>query len=343
MAVASHLLTLDLHKAVKITHLDLLAHPLVPVFSFLSFIGGNFLVPSVRFISLLAGIFMVATYILACYCRYYRKNPAWFCFFTYMLFIAALVACNRGEVGALRYRTYISMFPVLTVLFYYNNRSALRINKLFKLFVPCIATYSLFFTLLYIPKIQNQTENRKLSTVYWQYHKNYLDNWSFKPKTLHNVESNSIYKMPQIPLSKLQSRMKHDNWQDLHSSIKYKIDLIEEIENHYIVRGWAYTGTSSMHFTDIYLWLINGDNALRIEPLAERRYDLSNTSLATQENSGFCAIIPQTALPEGDYTLCIEIRDRFIVPMGKPFSILTEYKLLVNQIRGQVRESIMTR
>jgi hypothetical protein len=83
-----------------------------------------------------------------------------------------------------------------------------------------------------------------------------------------------------------------------------------------LIKGWAYTDEMGMDFTDIYLWLFNENQSIKIHPYAERRYEIP-FSLTIKENCGFFAVIPKTALPQGAYNLGIEIQKRYIVPIKK--------------------------
>jgi hypothetical protein len=91
---------------------------------------------------------------------------------------------------------------------------------------------------------------------------------------------------------------------------------MEETSKYVLIKGWAYTDEMGMDFTDIFLWMFNGKENIKICPYAERRYDLP-FNMVIQENCGFFAVIPKAELPQGIYKLSIEIQKRYIIPAKK--------------------------
>jgi hypothetical protein len=290
--------------------------------SFFLFLGGNLWLPAVKIIALIWGLFIFATYVWAVIGGFYKKNIVWFTFFTFMLLTAAMVALNRPveEIAPLRYRIYCCMGTILTVMFYFENREALHLTRWFKFFVPLVMLFSIFCSLLYLEKEKNNSEFKKVSTYNWQRSKSGLyvppDPKAFPQK----VEALHIYTMPKLPMEKIVSTVEEKNgeWKNHNSHIMYHIDFIEETNDGYVlIKGWAYTDEMSMDFTDIFLWLFNGKQNIKICPHFERRYDLAISDLTIMENCGFFAVIPKTALPRSDYKLGIEIQKRYIVPIKK--------------------------
>jgi hypothetical protein len=288
---------------------------------FFYFLGGNVWLPSVKIIALLWGLFIFATYVWAIVGGFYRKNTVWFTFFTFMLSTAAMLVLSRPVEGiiAFRYRIYCCMGTILTVMFYFENRDALHLTRWFKFLVPPVMLFSVFCSLLYLNRMKEESEIIKISAYNWQRSKSglYGPFESFGVVALSKIEALKIYTMPKLPLEEIAATVKitAGEWENRHSSISYHIDFIEDANDYILIQGWAYTGEMSMDFTDIYLWLLNGEQSIKVDPYFGRRYNLEGVNLTIQENCGFFAAIPKTKLPPGDYRLGIEIQKRYIVPI----------------------------
>jgi hypothetical protein len=308
----------------------------VGIMSFFNFLGGNLWLPSAKIIAFLMGLFVFATYIWAFSGKFYRKNIVWFTFFTFMLLTSLMLTLNRntGEIP-LRYRIYCCMGTILTAMFFFENQEVLHITRWFKYTVPPVMLFSLFCSILYMDKAKKDSEFKKISTYNWYQSKSGLHTLpDFGVAALPKIEALHIYTMPKIPIEELAVTTKiiADEWQNRHSHISYHIDFIEETSEGYVlIKGWAYTDEMSMDFTDIFLWLFNGEQQIKVHPYFERRYDIAS-SLTIMENCGFYAIIPKAGLPQGNCRLGIEIQKRYIVPVKKSVkSIETEIQIKTGQ------------
>ena len=307
------------------------------VTGFFYFLGGNVWLPSVKIGAFLWGLFIFATYVWAVIGGFYRKNPVWFTFFTFMLLTAAMVVLNRPVEGIapLRYRIYCCMGTILTLMFYFENRDALHLTRWFKFLVPPVMLFGIFCSLLYLDRAEKDSELKKISTCNWQRSKSGLHYYSTSGAdiaALRQAESMNIYTMPQLPLETIAATVNTTagEWQNRRSSVLYHIDFIEDADDCILIKGWAYTDGTGMDFTDIFLWLFNGEQSIKIDPYLERRYDLP-VSLAIAENCGFFAVIPKTKLRRGDYKLGIEIQKRYIVPVGQSAkSMATDVEVRIN-------------
>ncbi|MDR1758301.1 MAG: hypothetical protein LBR51_05020 [Bacteroidales bacterium] len=337
LAGVGYFLSMNTSVGTKMVFFELLRNPVKPLVSFFSFVGAIFYIPSKQWIPVLVGLFVVGTYVYGIIREYHINNPLWFSFFTFMLCTAALVAIGRpsGMIAPLRYRTYISMFPILTLLFFFDYRDNMIIRKVVRYILPVpVLLYSVFCTFLYAQKAEKRTEYLKLSTLNWQLHGNGLFHGSTNSGTaeLSWAEASGIYKMPVMPFSQLDYPICNNAiFSDKNSQIKYNISSIEENNGYYIIKGFAYIEHANMDFTDIYLYLISPTDTIRLKPFAERHYDLlepseslSSRSLSICENSGFCAILNKPDIPCGTYSLGIEICKRMIVPLNRTYSITTD-------------------
>ncbi|MDR2691886.1 MAG: hypothetical protein LBB73_06255, partial [Dysgonamonadaceae bacterium] len=81
--------------------------------------------------------------------------------------------------------------------------------------------------------------------------------------------------MPKLPLEEIAATVKitAGEWENHHSSISYHIDFIEDANDYILIKGYAYTNEMSMDFTDMFLWLFNEEQNIRVNPYFERRYD----------------------------------------------------------------------
>jgi hypothetical protein len=298
--------------------------------AFFCFLGGNLWLPSVKIVAFLLGLFIFATYVLALVGKFYKKNIAWFTFFTFVLLTAAMVSLNRpaDEIAPLRYRIFCCMGTILTVMFYYEN------SKVFHKYVYTLhwfrfiiifsaILFSMFCSLVYLNRTKKSSEFRKISTYNWQHSKSGLDYYSTSGAdifALQRVEKLDIYTMPKLPLKNMESTVEitGGTWQNHNSRIFYNIDFVEETSEYVLIKGWAYTDEMGMDFTDIYLRLFSENQSIKIHPYAERRYEIPLLlSRTIRENCGFFAVIPKTALTQGAYKLGIEIQKRYIVPIKK--------------------------
>jgi hypothetical protein len=302
--------------------LDMMLTVHVPMVNFFSFIGCNLWLPSLKLIPLLCGVFIFLTYVLAFYTKYYKKNMAWFSFFTFMLLTAAAVAINRpdDEMGPLRYRIYGCMFPLLAAVFYVDNKALLHLKYL-QLIAPPIVAFSMFCTLLYYGRAQAAAEFQKVSTYSWQHGKNGLVNFtSSTPRILAEAEALRVYAMPKIPLSEmaLAPEAGGEKWQDLSSPIRCHVDYVTEQDGFVLIRGWAYHEATTMNFMRTSLWLLGSGKEVKVHPYAERRYDMISDN--AKVSSGFFAVIPKSEVPPGTYELGVELQRRYIIWNVETFS-----------------------
>lgn len=306
--------------------------------SFFTFLGGNFWLPPLKAIAFMWGLFVFATYVWSIIGKFYKKNVAWFTFFTFILFTAAMVALNRPADGIapLRYRMHCCMATVLTVMFYFENRDALHITtRYFKLIVPLAMLYSVFCSALYWDKCQKSAEYGKVTAYNWQRDKSGLhpnDDINMEI-ILQKSEDMHIYTMPRLPLKDLVSTVTktEKEWKNSQDHILYNIDYIEDTGEYILIKGWAYTDEMSMDFTDCALWLSGEKQSIRISPYPERRYDLS-LSTTIEENCGFLAVIPKAKLSSGNCKLGIEIQKRYIISIKKSAKYIdTDVYIQINQ------------
>jgi hypothetical protein len=187
--------------------------------------------------------------------------------------------------------------------------------------VPPVMLFSVFCSLLYLEKTEKDSEFKKISTYNWQRNKSGLHDiiGVSSVAALLKIEALKIYTMPKLPLEEIAATVKTTagEWENRHSSILYHIDFIEETSEYVLIKGWVYTDEMSMDFTDIYLWLLNGEQSIKVDPYFERRYDAGISDLTIAENCGFFAAIPKMELPPDNYSLGIEIQKRYILPVKK--------------------------
>jgi len=309
---------------------ETLKHPLIVITTFLSFIGNNFYLPQLKVVPVVVGSFCLITYCLAIGRKYWRQNALWFAFYTFLLLSAGMVAIGRADDGggALRYRLYGSLFLVMTLMYYLENIEVLHNRHVFRLLLPCVAMYSILCTMLYIQKAEVRMDHYRVSAVNWHYEHNGLFHASKDAgvEELTWAESVGVYTMPELPLG-IKSSVLPGTWTDNDSSISYCIDKIEERDGFLFIKGWAYTTSSGMDFTNIHIWLIKEGLAYRVTTLGERRYDIPDVPLSTKENGGFCAIISKKEVSSGEYTVGIEIQRRMIVPTGGAHRKQTDKKI----------------
>ncbi|MDR1416079.1 MAG: hypothetical protein LBJ57_01510 [Prevotellaceae bacterium] len=307
----------------KTSLLDLALTSHVLAVNFFNFIGCNLWLPSLKFISFLWGVFIFLTYLLAAYQKYYKKNIAWFSFFTFMLLTAAAVALNRsdGEVGPLRYRIYGCMFSILTVIFYVENRDFLHI-KYFRLIVAPIVAFSIFSTLFYYDKVRTTAEFQKMSTYSWRRSKDGLAAFFVSKDSLllAKAEALGVYAMPKIPLSQMASKVEANDkeWRDLSSPIQCGVDYITEQDELVVIKGWVYHEVTAANFMNISLWLLGDDEKVKVSPYAGHRYHIADD--VVKISCEFFAVIPKAAIPPGSYELGVELQRRYIIWSAKTFS-----------------------
>ncbi|MDR0419163.1 MAG: hypothetical protein LBH34_02995, partial [Prevotellaceae bacterium] len=299
---------------------DIISNLPILIFNFFNFVGCNLWIPSLKIIPFLYGLFIVFTYVFAFFSKLYKKNIIWFALFTFMLLSAAAVAVyrlNPEEMGPLRYRIYGSMFTVLTLMFYFENRESFKIRKLFNFTIIPIGIFSILCTFLYLGKVNNKTENKKASAYSWHCCKNGLMSLDVSKdiKTLEEIENLGFYRMPRIPLKTMVSKVDKtsNKWINPTLSLQSGIDYIKEEEGYIIIRGWAYPENGNMNFTNISAWLLSDGNHIRISTYYERRIDIIFD--LNKRECGFFAVIPKSSIPEGSYELGIEMQKKYILPV----------------------------
>jgi hypothetical protein len=304
------------HKHVEFSYLQLILNIQTPIVNFFYFLGSNLWVPSLRFIPLLWGVLIVVTYLWAIYIKFHKKNPIWFAFFTFMLLNAVAVALNRPDSegrGFLIYRIYGCMFSILTLMFYFENRDSLHLTRFLKLILPGVMVFSLLCTYTGYYQAQKIVETKKVLTYSYQY--NEIENTALSLSyydNLRRAETLKIYTLPQIPLSEMCYKAeKHNKWKDFSSEIQYGITGIKQQDGFMVIKGWTYPQNSDMHFMRKYIWLLNAETEIRVQAFFEWR----KSTEATRTNSGFLAVIPLDQIPQGTYTLGIELQKRIIVPI----------------------------
>jgi hypothetical protein len=314
-------------KPDEASYAELFAHAHMLVINFFNFVGNNLWVSaSLKIVPFIAGAFICFTYGLAVYKKYYKENMVWFSLFTFMLLTAAAVALNRADsngMGDARLRIYGSVFTVLTAMFYVENIERLHLQRYVKFIVPATIVFSLFSTLLCYHKVQDRVNHKRVSTYNWQHHQiglvaiHPLRDSAVYINRMLRAEALKIYAMPQLPLAKLQSKMETENlvWQPQPSTIRYGINYCETQDQHIVIRGWACPENMAMNFTSISVWLLNDSKNIKIHPLFERRSDIYPDR--NKKNCGFFAVIPRSEIPQGVYTIGIEIQKRYLVPIKK--------------------------
>ena len=122
-------------------------------------------------------------------------------------------------------------------------------------------------------------------------------------------------------------------WHNCNSNIAWLVDFIKEDGDFLLIKGWAYSRTSPMLHTYICLWLLNGGTQIKIPASYERRLDVSIEPTKTE--CGFFAVIPKNQIPQGTYTLGIEMQKRYIVPIKKSLqSIETDVQVTIENGNG---------
>lgn len=301
--------------------------------NYFCFIGNNFWVSySARWIPCVVGIFICLTWIYAVCKRYWQHNAKCLALFTFMLITGAAVVINRPEsasMGDQRFRLYGCVHLVLTLLFWIEMLDRQKIMLLSKIFLPLIVCFSITGTIVGFDRLFKITENKKASSYNWQYHKMGLVALSYPDRVpgrvVEEAESMGVYYIPQLPLKQLQSQVEQNNtsWSNRESDMSYGIDYCEEREGFTILRGWAYTNSGDMNRAEIKLYLIGNESVIKVIPYWECRFDVSSNR--NKKYCGFFAVIPQSGIKAGEYSLGIEIRKRFIIPSKEIFSLLTDY------------------
>ncbi|MDR2470413.1 MAG: hypothetical protein LBD27_08080 [Tannerella sp.] len=161
----------------------------------------------------------------------------------------------------------------------------------------------------------------KVSTYNWQRDKSglsYYNTAGADIAALKRAEDAGIYAMPVLPLKDLEAgvTIAEQSAPSPNARIAYDVDYVDETAEYLLIKGWAYTEETSMDFTDIFLWLRTDNENIKIDPFAERRYEVPVNKTA-QENCGFLAVVPKSKLPKGTYRLGVEIQKRYIVPVKK--------------------------
>jgi len=300
------------------------------IINYFCFIGNSFWVnPTLRWLPCFAGVIICFTWVYALWKQYYKENMACFAFLTFMLITGVAVVLNRADsngMGDQRFRIYGSVHLVLTLMIWSELFDLKRWNKVI---IPAIFCFSIVSTVFGTERIIKITENKRVSSYNWHYHRTGLTSLAYviSSDIVQDAEAAEIYTLPVIPLHKMQSAVTENAvWENKNSDINYAIDYLEEREGFVVLRGWAYTNNSSMNFSDnTALYLIDNVRRIEINPYWECRFDVSGER--EKKYCGFFAAIPRNAVPAGEYLLGIEIQKRFIVPTGTVFSKLTDYKL----------------
>lgn len=320
LSIAIIIYFFNFQKSTSIPISDIISNLHIPIFNFFNFVGCNLWIPSFKIIPFCYGLFIVFTYALSLFSKLYKKNITWFSIFTFMLLSAAAVAVNRlnpEEMGPLRYRIYGSMFTILTLMFYFENREFFKIKKLFNLTIIPIGLFSILCTFLYLGKINDKTENKKASAYNWHCCKNGLVSLDVSKdiKILEEVENLGIYKMPIISLKTMVSKVENisNKWINPTLNLQSGIDYIKEEKEYIVIRGWAYPENGNMNFINIFTWLLSDSNQIRISTYYERRIDIIYD--LNKRECGFFAVIPKSRIPEGDYELGIEMQKKYILPI----------------------------
>jgi hypothetical protein len=296
----------------------------VLIMNFFIFIGCNLWIPSVKFISLFTGIACSAVYVWGICNKVYRQNLFCYACLTF-LFITA-VAVSAGNASVLggeattpwRYRTYGSLFLILTALLLVNNAKEFYLKKAIYLFPVLALFFSIFSTAYCYRKGERRLELKKVSAWHWINEGQRLG--SRYPQVepgmilyLKEAEQMGIYKMPQYPLSEYKSVLypgMDKNRQSLPEDILYMIESVQEKEGFLLVEGWAYLKPESMlmESEDIYLYLVNEDRQWICRPYFERRFDVIDDT--RKADCGFFAVIDKTKIPAGTYRIEIGIKSR---------------------------------
>jgi hypothetical protein len=302
--------------------------------SFFCFLGGNLWLPSAKIFALTWGLIIVATYLFAFKTKLYKNNIAWFTIFSYLLLTAAMVAINRppDEIAPMRYRIYCCMATVLTVMFYVENWDKLKFPIKLKLFTPPLiylkisivaaaAIFNILCSTLYLNKCEKYTQAKKVSAYNWQRDKSGLcPNYTggAMEKILAKAEEKGVYFMPKLTLKQLETKVANNTFTQTpqQNTINFHFDYVDYLDQYVVVKGYAYAPDKSMDFTNIYITLVNEQQNLMVETLAERRYDI-NLNTSTQENCGFFAVIPKTTLIDQNYKVGIAIQKNYGVKISK--------------------------
>ena len=175
------------------------------------------------------------------------------------------------------------------------------------------------------------TEWKKVSTYNWKVFRSGLVSFDyFSNCNLPKAETLGIYVMPELPMGELISlpiKNENFNYVDQDSDITYGFDYIQDKNEYWMIKGWAYLNSGSMDFKDISIWLIDGDEQIHYYPLFERRYDI--TFDKRKVGCGFLSIIEKKNIPNGEYSIYIEINDSWIFFSKKSLFKQTDKQLIV--------------
>jgi hypothetical protein len=308
--------------------------------NFFCFIGCNLWIQYMIFFSLFAGITCVVVYLCGIWNKMYKKDLFCFASITFFLLTAGAVVLGNepvlsGEsVAPWRYRTYGSIFLVLTAIILVNNAEKFRLKKAIYTLPILALIFSSFSTAYCYRKAERRLELRQVTAYHW--HKEGKRLGTHYPQVepelivdLKKAEQMGLYKMPQYPLSEYKSVVhfsKDKNKQSWPEGILYAIENLEEREDFLLIEGWAYLQPESMlmESEDIYLYLVNEDNQLVCRPNFERRFDIIDDT--RKADCGFFAVIDKTKIPVGIYRIEIGVKSRF--RLNRPvFHITTNYEL----------------
>lgn len=299
---------------------------------FFYFIGGNLWFPSQKIISFLTGFFFFIVYIWGIFYKDYKKNLFIYACLTFLYMSAAAVAIGNSLISVpIYYRIYSTLFLILTFIVIITNAKIFRLHKIKYLFLIFALLFNVVSIVIYGMEMQKNVESKKVSAYNWINEKKGL--MAYTPVEaafyLNEAEQMGIYKMPHYPLSEYKSSIcssKNYHRKSFQDEILYKIETIEQKESFWIIKGWSYFKSKSMDHTDIYIYLINGKDGTQLiyYPKFERRYDIVQD--IRKIKCGFFAVIDETEIPSGVYTIDIGIKSR-LKRQGDIFYVSTGQKI----------------
>jgi hypothetical protein len=123
--------------------------------------------------------------------------------------------------------------------------------------------------------------------------------------------------MPEmsLPVADVTKSVSCDSDNFATDKIRYGIDSVFDENDCLAIRGWAYSETMSMPFTDIFLQLYNSKDSCcySFSTMYQIRPDI--IPQRNKKQCGFFVIIPKSKISSGDYYLGIKIRKRILIPI----------------------------
>ncbi|MDR1974131.1 MAG: hypothetical protein LBQ31_05595 [Bacteroidales bacterium] len=302
------------------------------IIAFFTFIGCSaYISASTSYIAIAIGIVIVATYLYLLFTGKFKNNLFLFSFFSFMILTAMGVAINRDSQGMAdaRFRIYGSMFLAIEAVYIIEN---IKRSKTFDIALVCMAVlFNISSTLLCYQRVDKLSENKKASTyLLKRTNKGAVANLGgedakiemLKIAMFNNASKSGFFKMPEIPIpvsapvscgSGCADVTSATNDDVVNNTIECGIDTVLDDKDNVAIRGWAYSKTMSMPFTDIYLQLYNDSSCYEFPTMYQIRPDIIPDR--DKKQCGFFVLISKSDIPADSYFVGIKIRKRFLIPI----------------------------